>query len=119
MLQRKNKRLKCGEAEAALTRWEGNISAASQDLNCARTTLYRKIKESEKLQGLVNDLRESRVDRVEDLLMARMENGDTTAMIFFLKTQGRDRGYVEKPKDDDTNGDFASLILEAAKRGLE
>ena len=118
MLHRKNKRIKIEQAEAALTRWQGNISAASQDLHCARTTLYRKINEHEALQHLVNDMRESRVDRVEDLLMERMEGGDTTAMIFFLKTQGQARGDVEKPKDEGNN-DFASLILEAAKRGIE
>lgn len=38
------------------------------------------------------------VDFAEQQLMKRMEAEDTTAIIFFLKCKGKDRGYIEKQK---------------------
>lgn len=39
---------------------------------------------------------EARIDYVEGRLMERINAGDTTAMIYFLKTKGRHRGWSEK-----------------------
>ena len=41
-------------------------------------------------------INEQQLDFAESTLFQQMKAGNTTATIFFLKTKGRKRGYVEK-----------------------
>lgn len=47
------------------------------------------------------ECREARIDIAEGILHERLEKSDT-ALIFFLKTQGRKRGYSEKEENGET-----------------
>jgi len=74
---------------------------ASRSLGIARPTLYKWIK----MHNLDTSLREGReqmLDLAENKLATKINDGDTTALIFFLKTQGKSRGYVEKQEIDHT-----------------
>jgi hypothetical protein len=64
-------------------------------LNVERKTLYIWIEEEDLKDALVEG-RNSRIDFVESKLDQKINDGDTTAIIFFLKTQGKERGYVER-----------------------
>jgi hypothetical protein len=50
------------------------------------------------------------IDNAESKLYAKVVEGDTTALIFFLKTQGRSRGYVEK-QETETSGELTVRII--------
>lgn len=80
----------------ALEATGGNVSEAARALGVHRTTVHRKIKSSETLQEIVTDARESLVDLAEGKIKSEIKKGNITAIIFTLKTQGKERGWVER-----------------------
>lgn len=73
----------------------GNLTQASKSLKCDRRTLYGWI-EQECLQDTVQEGRDQLLDEAENQGAKKIKEGDTSFLIFFLKTQGRSRGYVER-----------------------
>ena len=78
----------------------GRISTAAESLKCPRKTVYDYIKRYPDLQGVVHDAREATIDHVESKLLKAINQGNVNAIIFFLKTQGKTRGYVERSELD-------------------
>jgi uncharacterized protein YjcR len=81
--------------EQAIVKAYGNISLASKSLDVEPKTLRKWVQE-EDLQQAVIEGRNSRLDFAESMLDKAMANENMTAVIFYLKTQGKDRGYVER-----------------------
>ena len=57
----------------------------------------------------LNDIREDALDYVESKLFELIDKGHPSAIIFFLKCQGKHRGYVER--QEVTGRDGAEVIL--------
>lgn len=89
--------------EKAIVKAFGNLSAASKSLGVDRVSLYKWI-EQDGLEQAVVEGRNSRLDFVEGKLDQKIDGGDTTAIIFFLKTQGKSRGYVERQEITGADG---------------
>jgi hypothetical protein len=89
--------------EKAIVKAFGNLSAASKSLGVDRVSLYKWI-EQDGLEQAVIEGRNSRLDFVEGKLDQKIDSGDTTAIIFFLKTQGKSRGYVERQEITGADG---------------
>ena len=81
----------------------GLIKPAAKNMRISRQCLYDWIKASTELQAAVNDCRESSIDLAESKLIKKIEKGDVISIIFFLKTQGKSRGYVEKTETETTS----------------
>lgn len=62
----------------------------------SRQTFYNWMENDEAFKLEVEDARELQIDFVESKLLDMIEAGDTTAIIFYLKTRGKNRGYNEK-----------------------
>ena len=77
----------------ALQAARGNISVAAKSLGCSHSTIYRRLKENEVLQEVLDNEREAFIDFAESKLQDLISDGNLTATIFFLKTQARHRGY--------------------------
>lgn len=74
----------------------GNVSMVARALNVNRSTVYRFIEKHPTCKVALDEAREKMIDNVESKLYSKALDGDTTSMIFFLKTQGKHRGYVER-----------------------
>ena len=88
----------------------GNLTAAARALGISRQALYARIYRSERLKAVVDEMREVTLDTVENCLLDRVKSGDTTAMIFWLKTQGKHRGWVER-QEIDHRGDLTVQVV--------
>ncbi len=73
-----------------------NVSAACTALNINRTTFYRWQNDDEELKQMLEDADESVIDLTESKLLEEIMGGNITAIIFYLKTKGKKRGYIER-----------------------
>ena len=84
------------QVERAIVVSRGNILAAANNLKCSRETVYAKIRRHSRLQKVVDEQREEMLDFAEAKLYNQIRDDNLTAIIFFLKTQGRVRGYSQR-----------------------
>ena len=81
---------------AALTKSRGLISAAARALRCDRKTIERACRKYPKVRVTLHEQRELQLDRAELSLFKAINDGHAWAILFYLKTHGRQRGYSEK-----------------------
>lgn len=87
-----------------------NVSAAAEATGISRATFYKWMKNDEKFAEKVQETTEHLYDEVEKALYQRIQDKDTTAIIFFCKTKMKNRGYVEKQQVD-VKADVQTKIL--------
>lgn len=87
---------------------KGNVAAIARQLGVTRGTIWNRCNESPTLMQALEDAREAMIDNAESMLYKKVLEGSTPELIFFLKTQGRRRGYFEK-QEIDLNVDFTEL----------
>lgn len=80
----------------ALERSLGVVTTACKQAKIGRTTHYRWMKEDPEYRDKVNELTQVAIDFAESKLHSSIADGNVTAIIFFLKTKGKSRGYVER-----------------------
>ena len=84
------------EIEKALRDAKGYQNKAAILLKVSRYWLSSRIKKSPHLTSLKDDLMECRIDDYEQQLDECMKKHDVAAIIFFLKTVGKKRGYTQE-----------------------
>ena len=84
----------------SLKKNNGNISESCDAANIGRQTYYDWIDKDEGFKQDADDAQESLIDLAESKLMENIEDNDNTSIIFFLKTKGKKRGYIEKQEID-------------------
>ena len=83
----------------------GVVTVACKSADVPRSTYYKWLNEDEKFAEAVKDIENIALDFGESQLHKQIGDGSTSATIFFLKTKGKRRGYIEKSELDITSGD--------------
>ena len=88
------RRFKIADVEQALRNSAGNRTMAAQRLDCAITTITNYIERSPRLKAVIEEHTERITDAAETGLAQHILDGNLRAIIFHLRTKGRERGYV-------------------------
>ena len=92
--QNKDKMLKALEVTL------GNVTDACKHTGVSRMTHYLWMREDEDYRAHVEMIGDIILDFAEKQLYTQIAENNTTATIFFLKTKGKHRGYIEKTEVD-------------------
>ena len=74
----------------------GVVTDACEKVGMSRQTHYRWLKEDEDYKASVDELTNVALDFVESKLFEQIKDGSVPCIIFYLKTKGKGRGYIEK-----------------------
>jgi hypothetical protein len=94
-------RFKLEHVDAALRKSSGLVSLAAEILekaygSCTPGTVRNYIKRHPSLQAMIAETVERNLDLAENRLVKAIGAGNMTGVIFYLKTKGKARGYVER-----------------------
>lgn len=81
---------------AALKASGGIVGTALEKAGVPRRTFYNWREADADFSAAVDDIKEYQVDYVESKLMRLINDGDTTATIFYLKCMGKARGWSDR-----------------------
>lgn len=95
----------------ALEQSLGIVTTACKKVGCARSTFYEYYNKDIKFKNAVDELQNMTLDFAESQLHKQIKDGNTTATIFYLKTKGKKRGYIER-QEIQMEGGFESKIIE-------
>lgn len=87
----------------ALRKSLGIVTTACKEVGIDRSTHYEWLKTDSDYKAKVEALDDVVLDFAESKLHQSINNGSDTATIFFLKTKGKKRGYIEKQEITNTN----------------
>lgn len=80
----------------ALERALGIVSTAANSVGISRSTHYEWMKKDPDYRDAVKMIEDRTLDFAESHLHKLIQEGNPAATIFFLKTKGKKRGYVER-----------------------
>lgn len=95
---------------AALEQSLGVVTTACNQVGCNRATFYRYYNNDPKFKAEVDAIQDVALDYVESKLFNQIKENNTTATIFYLKTKGKARGFVEKNIVEHEGGIESKLI---------
>lgn len=89
-----------------------NVSATCAALNVSRQTFYDWKEKYPELKKALEEADDAILDWAETKLIEQVNDGNLTALIFFLKTKGKKRGYVEQIDANVSTNPFEQLMKE-------
>jgi hypothetical protein len=80
----------------ALEKSLGVVTTACKQVGVGRTTYYEWINTDKEFAKQVSEIQNIALDFAESQLHKQIGEGSTAATIFYLKTKGKSRGYIER-----------------------
>jgi len=84
----------------ALEKSLGVVTAACKSVGIGRTTHYMWMDQDPEYKRAVEDISDVALDFAETHLHKQIKEGSSTSTIFYLKTKGKKRGYIERQEVD-------------------
>jgi hypothetical protein len=88
----------------ALEKSLGVVTSACKTVDISRETHYRWLREDADYKAAVEALSDVALDFAESQLHKQIKEGNSTATIFYLKTKGKKRGYIERQEVEVASG---------------
>ena len=82
----------------------GVVTVACKKANIPRSTYYKWLNEDDDFAREVRDIENVALDFAESQLHTQIGSGNTSATIFYLKTKGKKRGYIERQEITGADG---------------
>jgi len=95
----------------ALEKSLGIVSTACQSIGISRTTYYKYYNEDEDFRQSVDSISNIALDCAESQLFELIKEKNVTAIIFFLKTKGKRRGYIERQEVESNTNNITGVRL--------
>lgn len=80
----------------------GVVTTACKNVGISRQTHSRWLKSDPDYKDAIDNINEVALDFAETNLHKQIKDGNTAATIFYLKTKGKKRGYVERQEIENT-----------------
>lgn len=105
----------------ALEKSLGVVTSACKSVGLNRSTYYDYYNSDPEFKKSVDELSNIALDFAESNLHKQIKDGNTSATIFYLKTKGKRRGYVERQEITGIEGTklFEVEILKNDKEDTE
>lgn len=107
----------------ALGEAKGLLTLAARKAGVSYKTIWRYTQDFPSVKQAVEEAKESITDFAEGKLFEKISKGDTACIIFYLKTKGKIRGYIERQEVTGADGgpQVYKLIVasEKGKRNVE
>ena len=108
----KNTQLKKEMLLEGLVKSLGVITSACAIANVSRTSYYSYYRDDNEFAKEVDEVSNIALDFAESKLFDLIKDKNITAIIFFLKTKGRHRGYSERIEYQTIDADNMNLVVE-------
>jgi hypothetical protein len=109
MAKQQNLTLKKAAMLEALEKSLGVVTTAAKSIGITRESHYEWMRNDENYKAKVLSLADVALDFAESQLHKQILNGEVSSTIFYLKTKGKKRGYIESQRiafeDNDGNVD--------------
>lgn len=93
----------------ALKKTRGMVYLAAETLGCEADTIYRRAAKVKAVKEVITHQRGIVTDAAESKLFQAIMAGDSWAICFYLKTQGKDRGYIER-QEQQQSGEITVVV---------
>ena len=97
----------------------GVVTTACKKVGISRKTYYDYYNNDSEFKNAVDDIQNVALDFAESQLHKQIADGNTTATIFYLKTKGKKRGYIERQEITGKDGDGIQFILPKPAKDLK
>ena len=101
----------------ALEKSLGVVTTACKQTGVNRSTFYEWYNKDEEFKKAVDSIGDIALDFAESQLHKQIKDGNTPATIFYLKTKGKRRGYIERQEITGADGSPTSFKIEIIDTG--